>query len=247
MQLAPVSWLHVLVLGLLCGVVGFRLGWRGESRLLLPIIQGGTGWLAFAWAWSFAGPLRACVAVAGWALGSSFVALRAFRARPDEIDRRIARAEPYRREMAGWLRTGRGPESVPARTARAHAVELAIYLAAALATANLVSMMMGAMLLNFMNAWVARLLGAARRRLTVRLLAWNVWSVVRVAGYVLLGAASAQPLARLAGRSGPPEEVTRLAVAGAIAVGADLLLKLALSRPARRRLAAAVDLDALDR
>ena len=246
MRFAPVSWMHVLVLGLLCGIVGFRLGWRGESRWLLPVIQGGTGWLAFAWAWSFAGPAQACVAVAGWAVGSTLVALRAFRARPGDVDQRVARAEPYRREMAGWLRTGRGPEAAPGRTARAHAVELAIYLAAALATANLVSMMMGAMLLNFMNAWVARLLAAARRRGTVRLLAWNAWSVVRVAGYVLLGAACAQPLARLAGRGAPGEDVTRLVIAGAAAVGIDLLLKLGLSRPAGRRLAAAVDLDALD-
>jgi hypothetical protein len=94
-----------------------------------------------------------------------------------------------------------------------------------------------------MNAYVARLLAAARRAWTVRLLAWNVWSLVRVLGYVLLGVACAGPLMRLTGRAGDPQEIRALAMTGAIAVAVDLLLKLLLSPAAGRRLAAAVDLE----
>ena len=104
--------------------------------------------------------------------------------------------------------------------------------------------MMGAALLNEMNAYVATLLRAARRRGRVLLLAWNVWSVVRVAAYVSIGAAAAVPLLRLAGWRADASAVSGLAVAGAIGVVVDLVLKLALSRSYGRLIASAIDLDA---
>ena len=234
---------YVLVLGLLCGWMGFRLGWRAANRIVLPVLQGGMGFLAFLYAWTFAGPLAAAVAVTGWALGTSFPAIGTFRRQPAATETRVLRARAYRTEMLAWLRSGVGPEAAPRRTALAHLRELAAYLVAAAATANAGALVLGAVLLNYMNAYVARLLAAARRPWTVRLLAWNVWSLVRVLGYVLLGVAAAAPLLRLTGRGGDPAEVRALALTGALAVRLDLLLKRLLSPAAGRRLAAAVDLD----
>lgn len=235
--------LYVLVLGVLCGWMGFRLGWRAAQRIVLPILQGGMGFLAFLYAWTFAGPVAAAIAVTGWALGTSLPAIGTFRRHPVETDARVLRAAPYRAQMLEWLATGVGAEAEPRRTVIAHVRELAAYLAAAAATANAGSLVMGAILLNYMNAYVARLLGAARRAWTVRLLAWNVWSLVRVFGYVLLGTACAGPLMRLAGRPGDPREIRALALTGTLAVLLDLILKLFLSPAAARRLAAAVDLE----
>ena len=235
--------LYVLVLGMLCGWMGFRLGWRAANRVVLPILQGGMGFLAFYYAWTFAGPLSAAVAVMGWALGTSFPAIGIFRRHPATVETRILRATAYRAEMLAWLRSGVGPEASPRRTALAHLRELTAYLVAAAATANAGSLVLGAILLNYMNAYVARLLAAARHPWTVRLLAWNVWSLVRVVGYVLLGVAAAAPLLHWSGRPGDPAEIRALALTGACAVMLDLFLKLFLSPPAGRRLAAAVDLD----
>ena len=234
---------YVLVLGLLCGWMGFRLGWQARNRFLLPVLQGGMGFLAFLWAWTFASPLSAAIAVTGWTLGTSFPAIGTFRRQPAAAEAQVLRAAAYRAEMLAWLRSGIGPEAAPRRTALAHLRELAAYLVAAAATANAGSLVLGAVLLNYMNAYVARLLVAARRPWTVRLLAWNVWSLVRVLGYVLLGVAAAAPLLRLTGRPGDPAQVRALALTGALAVMLDLVLKLLLSPPAGRRLAAAVDLD----
>jgi drug/metabolite transporter superfamily protein YnfA len=103
---------------------------------------------------------------------------------------------------------------------------------------------MGAVLLNEMNAYVATLLRAAERTGRVLLLAWNVWSVVRVASYVLIGAAAAAPLLRLAGVRAEMQAARVLAAYGAIGLLVDLALKLALSRPCGRLIAAAIDLDA---
>ena len=235
--------LYVLVLGLLCGWMGFRLGWRAANRFVLPVLQGGMGFLAFLYAWTFAGPLAAAMAVAGWAVGTSLPAIGTFRREPAAVEVRVLRAASYRSEMLAWLRSGVGPEAAPRRTALAHLRELAAYLVAAAATANAGALVLGAVLLNYMNAYVARLLSAARRPWTVRLLAWNVWSLVRVLGYVLLGVAAAAPLLRLTGRAGDPAQVRALALGGGVAVVVDLLLKLFLSPVTGPRLAAAVDLD----
>lgn len=233
------------LLGVLCGMVGFRIGWRSRSRIGLPLVQATIGAVAFVAAWSAAGPGRAAIAVLGWALGNSMVAIPTFRDDPVATDARVVRAAPYRAEMLAWLATGRGPEATPWRTAGRHALELAAYLVAAVASMNLLSIAMGAVLLNYMNAWVASLLCAARRPWTVRCLAWNVWSVVRVAAYVVLGVVAAWPLASRTALVVPWSAVQPLAIAGAAGVVLDLALKLSLSRACGRTLAAALDLDAI--
>jgi len=85
------------------------------------------------------------------------------------------------------------------------------------------------------------LLSSATRPWTVRLLAWNSWSIVRVVAYVMLGAACATPLATRLGYPGDPAEVRLLLQLGGIGVALDLVLKLVLSRPCGRMLGLAVD------
>jgi hypothetical protein len=149
--------------------------------------------------------------------------------------------------MLEWLRSGRGFESRALATCARHLLEVALYLVAAAVTGNLLALAMGTVLINTMNAYVARLLGAAREAWTVRLLAWNVWSVVRVAGYLMLGTAASAPLLARFGWRADPREIRMLLALGGAAVVADLALKLTLSRPCGLRLARAVDLDAVAR
>jgi hypothetical protein len=234
--------LYFGVVGTLCGVLGFRLGWRSGSRFALPLLQGLFGFFAFAIAWRVVGAIFGVLAVGGWAIGTTLYSIHLFKKQRDRIDERVLRARAYRESMFAWLRSGRGPESQPLITARTHLMELLLYLAAATLTANLLSIVMGAILLNHMNAYVSVLLLSARRKWTVRLLAWNSWSVVRVGAYIMLGSASAAPLA---GWFGYPASLTRvrwLLYMGGIGVVLDLVLKLLLSRSCGRLLAGAVEL-----
>lgn len=238
--------MYFLVLGALCGLVGFRVGWRLDSPWLLPLAQGILGFVGFLAAWRGAGPLQAVIVVAGWALGSTVVSLVAFGRERDAVDRRVWRARAYRESMLDWLRSGRGPESRPLATLRAHVVELGAYVFAAALTANLGALVLGAALLNYMNAWVAELVARARPggALTVCLLAWNPWSVVRVAAYVLLGAVCAAPALALLGWDAPPRALRVLLAAAIAGIALDYALKLVLSPWSARRLAAATDLAA---
>ena len=239
--------LYYLLLGGLAGIVGFRLGWRTRRPLLLPAVQGALGWVAFAASWRARGIVAATVAVGGWALGSTLASLVTFKQAGSRLDRRVLRARAYREEMVEWLRGGGALGGGARRMAAAQLCELGLHLAAALATANLLALVTGAALLNMMNAWVARLFEAAeeRSRATAAALGWNVWSVVRVVAYVLLGSAATAPLAALADYPADPALVRWLFAAGLGGVLADVVLKIALSGAAGRRLAAAVDLDRL--
>ena len=235
---------YSLIFSFLCGVVGFRIGWRFGNRVVLPLVQSALGWAAFLLAWDVVGPAWAAASVGMWILGTTVASVYVFVSHPKETDERVVRAAPYRASMLAWLETGSGPEKRPAATAASHFREVIWYTAAAIATANCASLAMGVVLLNEMNAYVATLLRAATRTGTVLLLAWNVWSVVRVSAYVLIGAAAAAPVLRLSGWRVDSPTVRAMALAGAIGVVVDLVLKLALSRWCGRTLVAAIDLSA---
>ena len=234
---------YFLLLGAACGVVGFRLAWRIGNRWVMPLAQGAGGWTAFAYAWRWGDPAVAAATVGAWALATTVVSLYFFVPNAEAVDRLVLRAKPYRETMLAWLRTGVGPESTPGATARRHLHETIVYTACAVLTANLASIVLGAALLNYMNAYVATLLRAARRRSVVALLGWNAWSVVRVGAYVALGVAAAAPAGAWLGVPALAP-VAPLAWGAGMALVADLALKLALSRPCGRALAAAVDLEA---
>jgi len=240
------SPLYFATLGLLCGAVGFRVGWRARNRFFLPLFQALLGFFAFVTAWRVAGAFGGATAESGWALGSTIAALFHFRRDAESVDAVVLRARSYRESMFAWLRTGRGPEAQPFRTTGRHLVELTAYLVAAVVSANLLALVLGAVLLNYMNAYVVRLLVVARRPWTVRLLAWNCWSLIRLTAYIMLGSACAAPLAARLGRPAEAAEIRWLLYLGAAGVLLDLLLKLALSAPCGRRLADAVEPAALD-
>ncbi len=243
--MTPSSLPYFALLGLVCGIAGFRLGWRIGRPLALPLVEGALGFVAFTAAWRAGGPRWGALVVGAWALGTTLISLPTFAIAAAAADQRVLRAVPYRESMLEWLRTRRGPEMMPFRTALAHARELLVYIAAALLTANLLSLVLGAYLLNTMNAYVASLFRAARHPWVVALLGWNVWSLVRVAAYVCLGSASASPLLTWLGWPAPEGQTAALVAVGAAGVVLDLALKLALSRPCGTWLGAAVDLDAL--
>ncbi len=244
----PASWAltppYFLVFAFLCGIAGFRVGWRFGSKPALPLVQGVLGWVAFLVTRAIVGEPWAAASVGAWALGTTLASVYVFTGQPLKTDERVFRAAAYRESMLAWLVTGRGPEIRPLATAGQHLRELIWYTAAAVATANLASIALGAALLNEMNAYVATLLRAAKRTGTVLLLAWNIWSIVRVGAYVLIGAAAAEPLLRLWGWRVDTSTSLRLASVGAAGAFLDLILKIALSRPCGRALASAIELDA---
>jgi len=222
---------YFLVLGLVCGLVGSRMGWRLGQRHLFSLIQGLLGFVVFAGAWRATGPGAAALALGGWAVGVTLFDCFAFRGRPETVDRLVLKA---------WAR---GPASRPLRAVVAHLRRVVVFVFLAFLTANLASIVFGALMLNAMNARVANLSIRAGDQRLIRLLGWSAWYLLRVVAYILLGTAAAEPMAAFLGYSGGTDAARTLLAAGTVAVALDLTLNLLLSRRVSHRLAQAREPD----
>lgn len=229
-----------VLLGALAGVAGTRIGWRLSNRHALPVVQAALGAVAFVASWLVHGATGGALAVGAWALGATIAAVVAFASAPEAIATRVLFAPAYIATMREWVERGGPIERSSVALLRKHVRELAAYLAVALATGNLLAIAMGAVLLNFMNAWFVELLRVADDRRVVVLLGWPCWSIARVLGYVALGAASAAPWAGALGRPADPADIRRLVAAGIALILADVALKVALAPWYARRLGRAV-------
>lgn len=131
-------------------------------------------------------------------------------------------ATRYREAMLSWVRTGAGCEATPACFIPQHLAHLAIFAIASFATAGLAGLAFGVLLFGWMGAYTGGLaeLSGSPQWLAV---GWHPWAALRVAGFLFLGVALAEPLARwglppLPGRN-------RLFLRGLMLVAADLALK----------------------
>jgi hypothetical protein len=102
--------------------------------------------------------------------------------------------ERYAAEMMLWVRTGLGEESSPARFIPSHAVHAAAFCTLSLATGSMLSMPMGAVLMNYMGHYVGGLAAVSARPVLTACLAWAPWSLVRIASYVVLGVVLGGPV-----------------------------------------------------
>ena len=108
--------------------------------------------------------------------------------------------ERYAAEMMLWVRTGLGEESSPARFLPSHAAHAAAFCALSRATGSMLSMPMGAVLMNSMGHYVGELAAVSARPALTACLAWAPWSLVRIVSYVLLGVVLGGPVLSRLGR-----------------------------------------------
>ncbi len=149
---------------------------------------------------------------------------------PIAAGRLFINAEAYRREMFFWVLTGVGAESSPSQFVPVHALHAAVFCALSIASASVLSMPMGAVLMNYMGQYVGALAAVSRHPVSTAFAAWVPWSLVRIVSYVTLGVVLAGPVAsRLLGfcfRLREHAPALALAVAGLLA---DIALKAALA------------------
>jgi hypothetical protein len=114
--------------------------------------------------------------------------------------------------------------------------EIAVFSAATFASAGFLGLLMGAILLNYMNYYVGNLLLAAKpgALLQVALLSWQVYAVVRVVGYTLLGVALTRVALQLfrQRRLVVEGEVRRLLAWALALIALDFVLKATLANSA---------------
>jgi hypothetical protein len=149
---------------------------------------------------------------------------------PIRSGRLFINAEAYRREMFFWVLTGVGAESNPAQFVPTHALHASVFCLLSFVSASVLSMPLGAVLMNYMGHYVGVLAAVSRHPLLTALLAWVPWSLIRIGSYVTLGVVLAGPVAsRLLGFRFRLREHAPALVLACLGLTADIALKAALA------------------
>lgn len=129
-----------------------------------------------------------------WALFSSVAIILLTQWNPEAAERAILRGGPYRDEMFAWIRTGVGAEGNPREFLPQHALHYGVFLVLSALTAGVAGLLLGSVLLNYMSFYVGSLFLAdapGAHTMTLSLMGWPIWSIVRVVGFVAGGVAMA--------------------------------------------------------
>jgi hypothetical protein len=137
----------------------------------------------------------AAVAVTlAWAAALAVFGTASFALWPSPPDALVVNGPAYREEIFRWIRTGEGREGDVRRFLPQHLGHLAGFAVLSLATASALSMVLGAVLMNYMSFYVASLGRAGVPATAVVFLGWQPWALSRVAAFCILGAVLAEPL-----------------------------------------------------
>jgi len=174
---------YYVLLGALCGVVGFRMGRRSGSSVILPILQALAGALATVSSWRVGGWQGGLLALVGWTVGAAALAVYAFRNAPDE-------------RLPGWWSLARGNAGRRWWRALSLLLELAACAGASLVSAGALSLLLLAVLVD-RSAWrLARrpvlrgaLVDALQATSGLLLISWTAVPLGARAGLVPGGAA----------------------------------------------------------
>ncbi|HKQ98239.1 MAG TPA: hypothetical protein VJV75_10220, partial [Candidatus Polarisedimenticolia bacterium] len=167
----------------------------------------------------------ATVAALLWAATLSASIIAATAHDPERLAPIVLNGPAYRDEMLPFVATGVGRESDPARFIPQHLLHLAAFIGLALASAGLLGLMLGAVLVGYMSFYVG-VLASGPEPILGSLCGWPPYAVIRVIAYVILGTVLARPLlGRLAGRSLAPIATGRWVAIAAALLLADLGVK----------------------
>jgi hypothetical protein len=172
---------------------------------------------------------RAVLIALAWAAVFSASTIAAATARPDGAVHGIWHAGEFRDEMVRWIATGVGPEGDIRLFLPRVLLEFALVLALSAVTAGAAGLLLGSLLLGYMNGyvgWVASNADPHVGPLAAALIAWPPWSVVRVVAFIFAGTGAALwGYPRFLARGAPRGRVTKLLVAAVLLLALDIFLK----------------------
>ncbi len=166
-----------------------------------------------------------------WAAALTVTTIAASARSPQSALQTIWHASAFRDEMVGWISTGRGPEGSIALFLPRVLLEYAAVWILSAATLGVAALVLGSLLLGFMNGYVGWVVANADPTvsgLATALVAWPPWSVARVLSFILAGTAGALWGAeRFYGRrdNGAGAMIARLALFSALLLAFDIGLK----------------------
>ncbi len=167
----------------------YLVGWLLGVPLVVPILNAAVPWWLMARALRAGQTRRAVAIMLVWAmtLGAVATTMAAFGWSRTRQGGDLFLQAAYRDQMIEWVRTGAGPESEPATFVPRHLGYAAGFSVASAATGGVLSMPMGAVLMNQMGEYVGAMASRSAHPLTSAILGWHPWAIVRVTGFVMIG------------------------------------------------------------
>lgn len=112
----------------------------------------------------------------------------------DGLPPRVFNGPEYRQEMFHWIRFGGGTEGNWRLFLPLHVTHLVVFVILSLLTGSLASIVAGAVLTNYMNAYVASIHRAGAPLWATIFFGWQPYAICRVAAFCILGVVLAEPV-----------------------------------------------------
>jgi hypothetical protein len=167
------------------------------QRFCLPLLNGLVIFPFLAWALRVGRPRRAMVLVLYWIVVQSAAMLVVSLLLTEQASLAILGALEFRTQWLAWIDHGAPVELAPAMAWLPQLRELLIYALAAFVTGGLAALIFLAVALNTFNFTVATLIQQAASPVLLLLMAYPLWLVIRVLGYVVFAVFLAEPVAVL--------------------------------------------------
>jgi len=221
---------RIVLAVVLAAVVSYPLGLALGVPWLLPVLNAAPAYAAMVTLLRRGELRRAVVVMLVWAAALAVAGTVTFAVWPEPPGPLILHGPDYRDEMFAWIRTGAGSEGSPRLFVPQHALHLAAFVVLSVVTASALSITMGAVLMNYMDFYVASLARAGTPLWAVVLMGWQPWALARVAAFSMLGVVLAPLLLRRLGliRTSAPS-ARPFVIAAASLLLADVLLKALLA------------------
>ena len=185
-------------------IAGWLIGLALGAQWLLPLLNAAPACWFMVTTLRQGERRRAIALMLWWGLWLGIAGVGASLLWPARSEMVVFNGAAYRDEMFSWLTTSQGRESSPGAFIPQHLLHAALFVVLSLLTGSALSILMGCALMNYMSFYVASLIlhcSGTPASATAILLAWNPWSMVRVASYIILGVVLSEPLlSRMHGR-----------------------------------------------
>lgn len=137
---------------------------------------------------------RAIATMLFWALCMAVVCIWGVVHFPEQARSSIFNGAKYQQQMFHWIKTGIGAEGDPGQFVPQHLIHFIVFCVLSAISAGFLSLLMGAVLMNYMSFYVGSLIAASSDTFKATVMGWHPWAIIRVASYVMLGVILAEPL-----------------------------------------------------
>jgi hypothetical protein len=167
------------------------------QQVCLPLLSAAVLIPMFIWALRQGRPRKAITLALFWVVVQSLSVVAASLLFPESAWQAVQGGLEYRTAWLQWIEGGPPVSMAPALDYLRQVIGLAIYAIAMAATGGVAGLLLLALALDRFNYTAVTLLASASNPALLALAAWPLWMIVRLVGFVIVGAVLAEPMANL--------------------------------------------------